>query len=90
MKLQKERVVLDDGLFEMLLIPTPASAAGLQALIRSLVLQDFEGTGVIFRHVSSVSVHTPEGFPWTLDGEYGSGAEDVVIKNLPRRLTFLL
>lgn len=90
MKLQKERVVLDDGLFEMLLIPTPASAAGLQALIRSLVLQDFEGAGVIFRHVSSVSVHTPEGFPWTLDGEYGSGAEDVVIKNLPRRLTFLL
>lgn len=90
MKLQKEQVVLDDGLFEMLLIPNPTSAAALQALIRSLVLQDFEGTGVIFRHVSAVTVHTPEAFPWTLDGEYGPGAEDVVIKNLPRHLTFLL
>ena len=74
----------------MPLFPSTASAAGLQTLIRSLVHQEFEGAEVIFRHVSSVSVHTPEGFPWTLDGEYGPGAEDVVIKNLPRRLTFLL
>jgi diacylglycerol kinase family enzyme len=90
MKLQKEKVVLDDGLFEMLLIPNPTSAAELQALVRSLVLQDFGGGGVVFRHVSSVTVATPEGFPWTLDGEYGAGAEEVEIRNIPRRLTFLL
>jgi len=90
MKLQKEQVVLDDGLFELLLIPNPTNAAELQALIRSLVLQDFDGAGVIFRHVSAVRVETPEGFPWTLDGEYGSGAEEVEIQNLRQRLTFLL
>lgn len=90
MKLQKEQVVLDDGLFELLLIPNPASAAELNALIRALVLQDFTGGGVVFRHVPAVTVATPEGFPWTLDGEYGSGAETVEIKNLPRRLEFLL
>ena len=90
MKLQKEKVVLDDGLFEMLLIPNPTSAAELQALVRSLVLQDFGGGGVVFRHISSVTVATPEGFPWTLDGEYGAGAEEVEIRNIPRRLTFLL
>lgn len=90
MKLQKEKVVLDDGLFELLLIPNPTSAAELQALIRCLVLQDFDGAGVIFRHVPAVTVNTPEGFPWTLDGEYGSGAERVEIQNMRRRLTFLL
>ena len=90
MKLNKDHVVLDDGLFELLLVPNPASMSGLQELIRALVLQDFTGSGVVFRHVPAVTVTTPEGFPWTLDGEYGSGAEDVVIKNLPRRLTFLL
>lgn len=90
MKLQKEQVVLDDGLFELLLIPNPANAAELNALIRALVLQDFTGGGVIFRHVPAVTVTTPEGFPWTLDGEYGSGAEKVEIRNLPRRLEFLL
>ena len=38
----------------------------------------------------TVTVATPEGFPWTLDGEYGAGAEEVEIRNIPRRLTFLL
>ncbi len=90
MKLQKEQVVLDDGLFELLLIPTPTSASELQELIRALVLQDFTGGGVVFRHVPAVTVTTPEGFPWTLDGEYGSGAETVEIRNLRQRLEFLL
>ena len=90
MKLQKEQVVLDDGLFELLLVPTPTSASELQELIRALVLQDFTGGGVVFRHVPAVTVTTPEGFPWTLDGEYGSGAETVEIQNLRQRLEFLL
>ena len=83
-------VTTDDGLFELLLIPAPANAAQLQELIRCLILQDFTGSGIIFRHVPAVTVETPEGFPWTLDGEFGSGAERVEIQNLPRRLEFLL
>lgn len=90
MKLQKEQVVLDDGLFELLLIPNPTNAMELQELIRALVMQDFTGGGVVFRHIPAVTVETPEGFPWTLDGEYGSGAERVEIRNLPRQLGFLL
>ena len=90
MKLQPDKVVLDDGLFELLLVPNPTNAAELQALIRSLVLQDFEGGGVVFRHASDITVETPEGFPWTLDGEYGSGTEQVEIKNLHQRLKFLI
>ncbi len=90
MKLQKDQVVMDDGLFELLLIPNPASAAELQALVRALVLQDFTGGGVVFRHVPAVTITTPEAFPWTLDGEYGSGAEKVEIRNQARRLEFLL
>ncbi len=89
-KLQEEQVVLDDGQFEMLLVPNPKSAMELQALIRSLVLQDYEGEGLIFRHVSDLMVQTPESFPWSLDGEYDPGAERVEIKNLHKRLTFLL
>lgn len=90
MKLNKDHVVLDDGLFELLLIPNPTSMSGLQELIRALVRQDFTGSGVVFRHVPAVTVTTPEGFPWTLDGEYGSGAEQVEIRVLNRRLNLLL
>lgn len=90
MKLQKEQVVLDDGKFEMILIPNPTSGVELQELVRVLVTQDFSLEGVIFRHVDSVTVTTPEGFPWSLDGEYEPGAEKVEIKNLHQKLEFSL
>lgn len=89
-KLQADKVVLDDGQFEMLLVPNPKSAMELQALIRSLLLQDYEGEGMVFRHVSDITVQTPESFPWALDGEYDPGAERVEIKNRHQRLMFLL
>ena len=89
-KLQAEQVVLDDGQFEMLLVPNPRSALELQALLRSLLLQDYEGEGMLFRHVSDITVETPENFPWALDGEYGPGTERVEIKNLHQKLLFLL
>ena len=90
MKLNAEQVVFDDGLFEMLLIPNPKTPSELQELIRSLLTQDYSGTGVIFRHVSELAVQTPECFPWSLDGEYDAGGERVEIRNLNKRLKFLL
>lgn len=90
MKLPESQVVLDDGRFELLLIPNPKTPLELQALIRSLLLQDYTGDGVIFRHVSQVTVETPESFPWSLDGEFCPGEERMEIRNLCRRLTFLL
>ena len=90
MKLPEDQVVLDDGRFELLLIPNPKSPLDLQALLRSLLLQDYTGDGVIFRHASDIIVETPESFPWTLDGEYGPGQERIEIHNLKQKLTFLL
>ena len=88
MKLQKDQVVLDDGRFELLLIPTPANGVELQNLIRSLLLRDFQGAGIIFRHAACVTVESEGAFPWTLDGEYAAGAEKIEIRNLERRLEF--
>ena len=90
MKLNAEQVIFDDGFFEMLLIPTPKTPMELQELIRSLLTQDYSGTGVIFRHVSELTVQTPECFPWSLDGEYDAGGQRVEIQNLNKRLKFLI
>ena len=89
-KLKEDQVCLDDGLFELLLIPNPKSIADLQGLARSLLLQDFTGGGVIFRHVHTLTVLTPEDLPWALDGEFDPGGAQVEIHNLHRRLTFLI
>lgn len=88
-KLKEDMVSLDDGLFELLLVPNPTSAAELQALIRSLLLQDFS-SGIILRHVPQVTVRCGTSFPWTLDGEYAAGAAEVEIRDLHQRLHILL
>ena len=90
MKLDPERVVLDDGKFEMLLIPMPKSAAELQELLRALLNQQYDTGGLIFRHVSHVSVEPEEDLSWSLDGEYAPSADRVEIRNRQAALTILL
>lgn len=45
MKLDPERVVLDDGKFEMLLVPSPKTAADLQNLVLALLNQQYDSPG---------------------------------------------
>ncbi len=90
MKLDPERVVLDDGLFEMLLIPSPKTAANLQSLVHALLNQEYDSHGLIFRHVSSIRLETEEDLPWSLDGEYAPSAPAVDIENCRQALTALL
>lgn len=80
MKLPSDQVSLNDGEFELLLVPVPKSPMALQSLIRALVYQDYESSeGLIFRHVKSVVAETDQNIPWTLDGEYAPGAARIDI-----------
>ena len=86
MKLKQEDVVLDDGKFEMLLFPEPKNANDLNDMVRALLLQDYSGNGLILRHVSRITVESPEELSWSLDGEFEGGGTRAEIVNLPRRL----
>ena len=88
LKLEKARVILDDGLFELLLIPNPKNPLDLQNIMMSLVNQEYEN--LIFRHVSSVSLETRENLPWSLDGEYAPSAARVEIQNRRQALAMFL
>ena len=90
MKLDPERVVLDDGKFELLLIPNPKTAQDLQNLVLALLEQRYDREGVVFRHVSSLHLETEAELPWSLDGEYAPSAPMVDIENRRRALTMLL
>jgi len=90
MKLDPERVVLDDGKFEILLIPSPKTPADLQNLVRALLNQEYDREGLVFRHVSSIHLETEEDLPWSLDGEYAPSCASVNIQNRQRALTMLL
>ena len=90
MKLDSERVVLDDGQFEMLLIPNPKTAQDLQNLVLALLDQHYDREGLVFRHVSSIHLETEQDLPWSLDGEYAASSPVVDIENRQRSLTMLL
>ena len=90
MRLDPEKVVLDDGKFELLLVPHPKSAVELQDLLLALLSQQYEAGGLIFRHVSHVRVETEEELPWSLDGEFAPSESVVDITNHCRALSILL
>lgn len=91
MKLPKSEVSLNDGEFELLLVPVPKSPLAMQALIRALVYQNYENSeGLIFRHVKRVAAETQENIPWTLDGEYAPGAPRIEIGIEDNALKMLL
>ena len=90
MKLDSERVVLDDGKFEMLLIPNPKTPGDLQKLVMALLEQKYDREGLVFRHVSSIHLQKEEDLPWSLDGEYAPSQPEVTVENRCRALTMLL
>ena len=90
MKLDPNGVVLDDGKFELLLIPNPKTAQNLQNLVLALLDQHYDREGLVFRHVSTLHLETEEELPWSLDGEYAPSAPVVEIENRRQGLTMLL
>lgn len=91
-KVPRDAVIMDDGKMELLLVPAPQSPQGLQALVRSLLSQNFSGEngGVILRHASEITVEMPDALPWTLDGEYAPGSKRVDISVEAHKLHMLL
>lgn len=88
LKLSHEDVVMDDGKFEMLLVPEPKSLSALNDMLRALILQEFDhsNTGLIMRHVSRISISTEETLPWSLDGEPSPAVSQAEILNLHQEL----
>ena len=89
-KLDPERVKMDDGKFELLLLRMPKTPAELQKLIVSLSKMQYDSPGVIFRHVDRVTLTTDDDIPWSLDGEYAASEPRVDIHLLPGAIQLLL
>ena len=81
-KLDKCDVVLDDGLFELILIRNPKNPNALYRTIKNINHQDFTDDAIIFRRVkwAEFTFETPTA--WSLDGESGGATKTVYIENL--------
>ncbi len=81
--LPKEQVKLDDGLFEVLLVRAPKTAAELQGIVRALALQSTHESGgaVVGFHTAGLTITCASSMAWTLDGEYGGDPKVARIEN---------
>lgn len=80
-KLDPNRVRMDDGVFELVLLRMPRTVLDLTNLLVSLKQMQYDDPGIFFRHASHVTVETRDDIPWSLDGEYAPSAPVVNIVN---------
>ncbi len=76
-----KNVVLDDGMFEVLLIKQPKNAFDLQVILGSLIGMDFKTDSILTFKASKVTFYSDEKVPWVLDGEYGGSPKRVTVTN---------
>ncbi|MDR3314503.1 MAG: YegS/Rv2252/BmrU family lipid kinase [Oscillospiraceae bacterium] len=81
-KLHRREVGLNDGLFELLLVPYPADAGAWSRAIANVVSRQFNTPNVHLLHTSRAEFTFTDTVPWTIDGEYAGAHENVVIENI--------
>ena len=88
--LKKENVVLDDGLFEVILVKMPRNTLELQALITALVMKDLSSDVFYKFKAKEVKFYSEKEVSWTLDGEFGGAHKEVEIKNCRKALGIIV
>lgn len=88
--LPMEHVVLDDGLFEVVLVKRPVSILELGASLQALIQKTpVEGSALISFQASRLTFTSEVPIPWTLDGEFGGSSCVNAVENCPRAITVM-
>ena len=88
-KLTGPDVMLDDGVFEVLLIKRPKNILELNEIIASLV-GGAETKMIHSFKTSTLTIQCEEDISWTLDGEFGGQHREVEIENLKNIVRIVL
>lgn len=83
----KNKVKMDDGEFEILLVRQPHNLADLGFLSGALLARDATSPLLVATRASKIKFTGPAAVPWTLDGEYGGAPEMLEIDVLHRALS---
>ncbi len=87
--LDKEKVRLDDGKFEILLIDMPKNAIDLSQTLVNIAQKKFEGP-IHLITASTIDIETNEPLDWTLDGEFEKGDRNFHVQNLHSAVRFVI
>lgn len=88
-KMKKGLVNFQDGLFELIMIHMPKDLIELGEIINGITFQDYSGKMFEFMQIEETKFQLPKSVDWTLDGEKGEGASEIIIKNLKQAITLI-
>lgn len=84
------RVVFDDGEFEVTLIKMPKNPLELSDILASFLIEQIDAKHIYTFSASKVVFEAEEEIPWTLDGEFGGNHKEVVVENLNKQLEIMV
>lgn len=84
-----DHVLLDDGLFEVLLIRQPANLAEFNATIGDL-LKKVASPRIDWFHTDRLTLRSDAEISWTIDGEFGGCRKDILFVGQKRALGILV
>lgn len=82
-------VDMNDGQLELLLVKMPRNAAELSECVVALSKKRYDTDAITFLSGSSFTVTADPEMEWSLDGEWGKGAAEIAIRNLPNGITLI-
>ena len=86
--LPRDKVLLDDGRFEVILIRQPRNGKDWQSILTSLTtLELAEDGAVVGFSAGDITFTCDQPVAWTVDGEFGGEQAVTHVKNLPQALT---
>ncbi len=89
-KYDENKVKLNDGLFEIILIKNPDNILKLQPAIDGILKREFNREGIEFLHTKRVEIEGCDGLDWTLDGEHAIGNDKLIIENIHDAIKFIV
>lgn len=84
-----KNVLLNDGLFEVVLVKQPNNPIELQAIINGLLMREHDDIHIYSFRASHIEVVSEEEIAWTVDGEYGGTYKEAVIENHREAVEFI-
>ena len=90
LRLDPSRVLLDDGMYELLLVKNPQNPAEARAMLSALMLQNYDGPLVRMLRASDILFESNHEISWTIDGEFGGSFSTTHILNNKNAVTLMV
>lgn len=84
--LPDDKVSLNDGFFEVMLIPHPKSPADLHKILKGLRTKRYDINGIYFTHTNHIKFTFDNDVKWVTDGEFGGQYKKVEIRVIKEKV----